>query len=172
MAQVLISLVEIARLRRDPSALPASIALLIIMAAAYAGSSALQSWLLHDDDRLLARTAADLGLTLTIFWLVLAVTRRLYRYRQTMNAVLGTSVLLTPLLMLLLALQQPAETYYPIKLIAWAGSIGVIVWYTLIVGHILRSALEIGFVTSIAIAITSVIASNAVLIRLFPGGTL
>jgi len=168
MIQVLISLVEIARLRRDPGALPASIVLLVIMAAAYAGSSAVQSWLLHEDDRLLARTAADLGLTLVMFWLVLAVTRRLYRYRQTMNALLGTSVLLTPLLMLLIAMQQPAEIYYPIKLLAWAGSIAVIVWYTLIVGHILRSALEIGFVTSIAIAITSVIASNSVLIKLFP----
>jgi hypothetical protein len=168
MIQVLISLVEIARLRRDPSALPASIVLLVIIAAAYAGSSAVQSWLLHENDRLLARTAADLGLTLAIFWLVLAVTRRLYRYRQTMNALLGTSVLLTPLLILLIAMQQPAEIYYSIKLLAWAGSIAVIIWYTLIVGHILRSALEIGFVTSIAIAITSVIASNSVLIKLFP----
>jgi hypothetical protein len=168
MTQVLISLVEIARLRRDPSALPPSIVLLAIMAAAYAGSSALQSWLLYSNDRLLARTAADLGLTLGTFWLVLAVTRRLYRYRQTMNAVLGTSVLLTPLLILLIALQQPAEMYYPIKLVAWAGSIAVIVWYTLIVGHILKSALEIGFVTSIAIAITTVIAGNAVLGKLFP----
>ncbi|MGH8136228.1 MAG: hypothetical protein ACRER4_07750, partial [Steroidobacteraceae bacterium] len=58
--------------------------------------------------------------------------------------------------------------YYPIKLVAWAGSIGVIVWYTLIIGHILRSALEIGFVTSIAIAITTVIAANAILGRMFP----
>ena len=169
MNQVLISLVEIARLRRDPSVLPASIVLLAIMAAAYAGSSALQSWLLYSNDRLLARTAADLGLTLATFWLVLAVTRRLYRYRQTMNAVLGTSVLLTPLLVLLIALQQPAGMYYPVKLAAWAASIAVIVWYTLIVGHILRSALEIGFVTSIAIAITTVIAGNAVLGKLFPG---
>jgi hypothetical protein len=53
--------------------------------------------------------------------------------------------------------------------VAWAGSVGVIVWYTLIVGHILRSALEVGFVTSIAIAITTVIAGNAVLGKLFPG---
>ena len=171
MTQVLISLVEIARLRRDPSALPASTVLLVILAVAYAGSSAMQSWVLYEDDRLLARTAADLGLTLAIFWLVLAVTRRLYRYRQTMNAVLGTSVLLTPLLMLLIGLQQPAEIYYPIKLMAWAGSIAVIVWYTLIIGHILRSALEIGFVTSIAIAITTVIAANAVLGKLFQVAT-
>jgi hypothetical protein len=58
--------------------------------------------------------------------------------------------------------------YYPIKLLAWAGWIAVIVWYTLIIGHILRSALEIGFVTSIAIAITTVILGSAVLGKLFP----
>ncbi|MDH4260583.1 MAG: hypothetical protein OEW16_09830 [Gammaproteobacteria bacterium] len=168
MTQVLISLVNIARLRRDPSVLPASIALLFLMSVAYAAGSALQSWLLYGSDRLLARTAADLGLTFAIFWFVLAVTRRLHRYRQTMNAVLGTSVLLTPVLMLLIALQQPAAVYYPVKLVAWAGSIAVIVWYTLIIGHILRSAIEIGFVTSIAIAITTVIAANAVLGKLFP----
>ncbi|MFZ2509386.1 MAG: hypothetical protein WAW79_13050 [Steroidobacteraceae bacterium] len=168
MTQLLISLIEIARLRRDPSVLPASFALLVIMGIAYAGGSAVQSWLLHEDDRLLARTAADLGLTFATFWLVLAVTRRLYRYRQTMNAVLGTSVLLTPVLMLLIALQQPAEVYYPVKLLAWAASIAVIVWYTLIIAHILKSALEIGFVTSVAIAITTVIAGNAVLVSLFP----
>ena len=168
MNRVLISLVEIARLRRGPSDLPASVVLLVFMAAAYAGSSALQSWLLYSNDRLLARTVADLGLTLVTFWLVLAVTRRLYRYCQTMNAVFGTSVLLTPLLILLIALQQPAEMYYPVKLVAWTGSIAVIVWYTLIVGHILKSALEIGFVTSIAVAITMVIAGDAVLGRLFP----
>ena len=168
MTQVLISLVEIARLRRDPSVLPASLTLLVTMAVAYAGSSAMQSWLLHQGDRLLARTVADLALTLAIFWVVLAVTRRLYRYRQTMNAVLGVSVLLTPILMLLIALQQPTDMYYAIKLMAWAGSIAVIVWYTLVIGHILKSALEIGFVTSVAIAITTVIAANAVLGKLFP----
>ena len=168
MTQVLISLFEIARLRRDPSVLPASLTLVVILAAAYAGSSAVQSWMLYGGDRLFARTAADLGLTFATFWLVLAVTRRLHRYRQTMNAILGTSVLLTPILMLLIALQQPAEMLYPVKLVAWAGSIGVIVWYTLIVGHILRSALEIGFVTSIAIAITTVLAANAALTKLFP----
>lgn len=168
MTQVLMSLVEIARLRRDPSVLPASLTLVVILALAYAASSAVQSWMLYENDRLVARTVADLVLTLGIFWLVLAVPRRSHRYRQTINAILGTSVLLTPILMLLIALQQPAEMFYPVKLVAWAASIGVIVWYTLIVGHILRSALEIGFVTSIAIAITTVLAANAALTKLFP----
>ena len=168
MTELLNSLLQIALLRRNPSALPASVALLVVLAAAYAGSSALQSWMLHGGDRLLARTATDLGLTLAMFWLVLAVTRRGYRYRQTISAVLGAAALMTPLIVLLLALKDPAAVNYPVALLAWAGSVGVIVWFTLIVAHILRSALEVGFVTSVAIALTYLIASAAVLKRLFP----
>lgn len=168
MSQVLNSLVQIALLRRDPSSLPASVTLLALTAAAYAGASALQSWMLHGGDRLLGRTIVDLGLTLALFWIVLAVTGRGHRYGQTISAVLGIAALLTPLIMLLLALKDPAAASYPVALVAWAGSIGVIVWYTLIVGHILRSALEVGFVTSLAISVTYLIASAALLTRLFP----
>ncbi len=168
MSELLKSLFQIACLRRDPSALPASTALLALMVVAYAASSAVQSWMLHGADRLVARTATDLVLTLATFWLLLAVTRRGHRLRQTMSAVLGTSTLMTPLVVLLLAVKDPAAVSYPVALLAWAGSIGVIVWFTLIVGHILRSALEIGFVTSIAIAVTYLIASAAALARLFP----
>ena len=168
MRELVKSLVQIACLRRDPSALPASAVLLVLLAAAYAAGSALQSWMLHGADRVLARTAADLVLTLATFWFVLAVTRRGHRFRQTMSAVLGTAALMTPLIMLLLALKDPAAASYPVALLAWAGSIGVIVWYTLVVGHILKSALEVGFVTSIAISVTYLIASAALLTRLFP----
>lgn len=169
MIQVLRSLIDIALLRRDPGALPASLALLVLVAGCYAATSALQSWMLHGGDRLLARTALDLGLALALFWVLLAATRRVHRYRQTVIAVLGTSVVLTPFVVGLL-LQQPALSSYAVKLLAWAGSVALIVWYTLIVGHILRSALEVGFVTSIAIALTWLIAGDALLRRMFAQG--
>jgi hypothetical protein len=168
MTQVLISLVEIARLRRDPSALPASIVLLVLTAAAYAGSSAMQSWMLYKGDHLLARTAADLGMTLAMFWILLAASRRMHRYRQTMSAVFGATVLLTPLILMLFGLRQQAAANETIELLVGIASIGVIVWYVLIIGHILRGALEIGFVTGIALALTFVLASDAVQTRLFP----
>ncbi|HXV39413.1 MAG TPA: hypothetical protein VD701_00445 [Steroidobacteraceae bacterium] len=171
MIQVLRSLIDIALLRRDPGALPASVVLLVTAVVAYAGTSALQSWMLHGGDRLFARTALDLALALALFWVLLAVTRRSHRYRQTVIAVLGTSVIMTPFVVGLLLLQQPALTSYAVKWLAWAGSVAVIVWYTLVVGHILRSALEIGFVTSIAIALTWLIAGDALLRRVFATGT-
>ena len=168
VSELLKSLVQIACLRRDPSALPASNALTVTLVLAYAASSALQSWMLYGADRMLARTAADLLLTLAAFWLLLALTRRGHRFRQTISAVLGAAILLTPFVVLLLALKDPDQANYPLALLAWAGSVGVTVWFTLIVGHVLRSALEIGFVTSIAIAVTYLLASTAVLARLFP----
>lgn len=170
MTQVLRSLIDIALLRRDPGVLPASVVLLAITAGCYAAASALQSWMLHGSDRVLARAALDLVLALALFWVLLAVTRRGHRYRQTMIAVLGTSVVMTPFVAGLLLLQQPALTSYAVKWLAWAGSVAVIVWYTLVVGHILRSALEVGFVTSIAIALTWLIAGDALLRRIFTAG--
>ena len=168
MRYLLSSLVEIALLRKDPSVLPASLLLVVLTGAAFAAGSALQSWLLHGNDRLIGRTVFDLGLAVAIFWLILTATRNGNRFRQTMSAVFGTTVLLTPFALGLLMLQGPAQTFYGLKLFAWAGSVTVIVWYVLVVAHILRSAIQIGFVTSIAIALTWLVAGDALLKRLFP----
>lgn len=168
MRYLLSSLVQIALLRKDPSVLPASLALLLLTGTAFAAGSAMQSWLLFGDDRLLGRTAFDVGLAVGLFWVILAVTRRGNRFRQTMSAVFGTTVLMTPLAVGLLMLQAPAQTFYGLRLFAWAGSVIVIVWYILIVAHILRSAIQVGFVTSIAIALTWLIAGDALLKQLFP----
>lgn len=161
-------LLDIALLRRDPGILPASGSFVLTMALAYALASALQSWALYGPDRILLRTAADLGLTLAAFWLLLTVTSRGHRFPQAISAVLGTAVLLAPVVLLLLALKGPAETHYAVALLAWAGSVGVIVWYTLIVGRVLQGALDVGFVTGIAIALAFLIGSAALLAALFP----
>jgi hypothetical protein len=50
----------------------------------------------------------------------------------------------------------------------WLGSVALIVWYTLIVGHILRSALDIGFVTSTAIAFSYLLAGIVLVAGLYP----
>ncbi len=168
MRYLLSSLVQIALLRKDPSVLPASVVLLVLTGAAFAAGSALQSWLLYGTDRLFGRTAFDLGFAVALFWLILAATRHGNRFRQTMSAIYGTTVLMMPFSVGLLMLQAPAQTYYGLKLFAWAGSVIVIVWYVLVVAHILRSAIQAGFVTSIAIALTWLIAGDALLKRLFP----
>ena len=159
---------DIALWRRDPGHLPDSRTLVIACAAAYAALSAIQSWMLTGADRLLARTLADLLLLVALVWLLLAVTGRSQRLNQTLSAVLGTGALLSPLVILLLALRGAAETNHAIALLVWAGSVAVILWYTFILGHIVRSALDTGWFTGVAVAITYVVGSATLLTRIFP----
>lgn len=168
MRYLLNSLVQIALLRKDPSILPASIVLLVLTGIAFTIASAFQSWMLHGGDRLLGRTALDLALTVALFWLLLTFTRNENRFRQTLSAVFGTTVLMTPIAIGLLAIQAPQATAYAVKFLAWTGSVVVIVWYILIISHILRTAIQIGFVTSIAVALTWLIVGDALLKWLFP----
>lgn len=169
MTQLLRSLVQIALLRRDPSVLPASAMLAALLAVSYALTSALQSWMLYGSDRIVWRTAVDLGLSLVLVWFVLMVMRRGHRFLQTISAVLGTSVLVAPIVVLLLLLMLgPATTSYPAWLVARAGAVLVTLWFVVVIGHILRGALETGLVTGVVIALTWLMASRMLAERLFP----
>jgi len=161
---------DIALWRRGPGDLPGSSALLGITAVAYSLLSAVQSWLIYGTDRLVQRTLADLALTLLLVWLLLTITGRSHRYRQTASAVLGTGALLSPLVILLILLKGAAAASQIVALLVWMGSVGVILWFTFVLGHIVRSALDTGLFTGVAIAITYVVASAAALTRLFPEG--
>jgi hypothetical protein len=169
MSQLLSSLVRIALLRNNPGVLPASVILVALLASAYAGASALQSWILHGGDRIVARTAVDLGLAFALFWVLLTATRSRHRYLQTISAVLGISVLLAPIVVVLLLLMKgPATTNYPVWFLTNSGSIAVTAWFLLVVGHIVKCALETGYITGVAVALTWLIASKVITQKLFP----
>jgi hypothetical protein len=168
MTQLLRLLVQIALLRRSPGELPASTVLLLLAAVAYGALRAVRYWMRYGDDQLWARAATDLGLMIALAWLVLAVTRLLGRFRQTLTAMLGAAVVIAPLGIALLVLQEQSSLADALRWLAWAGSVALIIWYTLIVGHILKSALEVGLVTSVAIALTWLLAGDALIRRIFP----
>lgn len=130
----------------------------------------MQSWLLFGLRDLAGRTAADVLLTAALLWLVLRVTRRGHRFRQTAAAVFGTGALLAPLVILLLALREPAAAYAPLALLVWTASAGVIVWFVLIVAHVLRAALDTGLFTAMAVSTAYVLGSAMLLEWLFPSG--
>jgi hypothetical protein len=161
---------EIALWRRSPADLPDSTALLVAAGAAYATFSALQSYLLFGPAAILARTLADLALLALPLWLLLSLARRRARYRQTLTALLGTGAVLSPFVILLLAIKAPAGSSYPLALLVWGGSIGVVLWYLFVVGFILRAALDTGMFTGVAIALAYVAGSSALLSTLFPAG--
>jgi uncharacterized membrane protein len=83
---------------------------------------------------------------------------------------MGTGALLSPFVILLLTLKEPSADIYGLALLVWAGSVAVILWYVFVFGHIVRSALDTGLFTGVAIALTYVVASAAILTRMFPEG--
>jgi hypothetical protein len=161
MIALLKSLADIALLRKDPSGLPSSWASVAIFVLAYASADILVA-LAASIEPVLARTALDLALTLPFFWLLLALTRRSHRFRQTINAALGVYVLLSPIVVALLLLRIPAGKNYALALLITASYTIFMIWYLLIVGHILRSALDTGLVTGFAVAVTWMVATIAI----------
>mgnify|MGYP005850408143 CR=1 FL=1 len=161
---------EVALWRRSPADLPDSAALLGLVGLAYAALSALQSWMIFGTTALLGRTLADLALLALPLWVLLAIARRRARYRQTLTALLGAGVVLSPFVIVLLALKTPAESAYPMALVVWGGSVAVVLWYLFAVGFILRAALDTGVFTGVAIALAYVAGSSAALSALFPAG--
>ena len=167
MRYLLSSLVQIALLRKDPSVLPASIVLLAILATAYGALNVLYAWISFGADRVFARGVADLALALLLFWSLLAVSGQRSRFRQTMSAVMGASVLISPFVTGLLLLRWSAQANEAIAVLMFMGSATLISWYILIVGHILRSAIRVGFVTSLALVVAWLFGSDVLLNRLF-----
>ena len=170
MAGLVKSLADIALLRGDPSSLPSSWASVAVFVLAYAVADVVVAST-GSIQPILARTAVDLALTLPFFWLLLAITRRTHRFPQTVNAALGVYVLLAPVIILLLLLRNPARTNQAASLLVTASFTVFMVWYLLIVGHILRSALDTGLVTGFAIAVTWLVVTVAISRSLFGAAT-
>jgi hypothetical protein len=164
------SLAQIALLRKDPGILPASFLLSALLALGYAGANAVLAWV-DQAERILVRTAVDLGLTLAFFWMLLVLTRRSHRLPQTLSAVCGTYLLLAPAMAVLILMRGPAKTNYAVWLLTNAGSTVITIWYLLIVGYVLKCALDTGLVTGFAIAVTWALASLAIAQSLFPVAT-
>jgi hypothetical protein len=160
------SLADIALLRGDPSGLPSSWASVPVFVLAYVAADIVVA-MTGSVQPILARTAVDLALTLLFFWLLLAITRRSHRFPQTINAALGVYVLLAPIIVLLLLLNNQARSNEAVGYLVTASFTIFMVWYLLIVGHILRSALDTGLVTGFAIAVTWLVVSVAVSRSLF-----
>lgn len=167
MNHLLRSLVQIALFRKDPSVLPASTVLLVLLAAAYGALNTLNAWIIFGPDRAFARGAADLVLALAVFWLLLSLWRRRDRFRQSMSAVFGTHVVISPFVTGVLMLPGAMQGSQAVTMLVLVASAIVISWYTMIVAHIVRSAIEVDFITSIVIALLWLFAGELLLNRLF-----
>lgn len=168
MTALLRAFAGIAMLRLDPSVLPASIVLLVLTAAAYVAASAVASRVVIDDGHWLGRALVDAGITLAYFRLVLAVRGRSDRFRQTMSAILGASLLLAPLVIALQWVFGIDGASEFVKVLATAALMAVVIWTILIVGHVLQSAIEVGRVAAIALALAWFFANVLIVERVYP----
>lgn len=162
---------DIALWRRGPRDLPSSGLLLALIAAAYLATSAAQSWLVDGPQLLWARALADLGLTLAVFWACLAIVRRSHRLRQTLTAVLGTSVVLALPMLALQLLARAVGPDGPVALLLELTSLPLLAWYLLVVGHIVRQALDAPLLTGLAVAMSYFVLSYLLLVQLPRAGS-
>jgi hypothetical protein len=159
---------DIALWRRGPRDVPASVALLGVVAAAYVFISVLQSRLVYGPDGALLRGVADLALTAAVFGIALAVVRRTHRFVQTLTAVLGAGALLAVPMILLLLLGRQFENVPSLKFLVSLASLPLLVWYLFVIAHIVRQALDTPLFTGMAVALTYFVVSYAVLVGLLP----
>lgn len=159
---------DICTWRRDASAVPASATLFVLLAALYWLSSAAQASVAYGSRPAALLASADLALTLVFFRLVLAIARRTHRYRQTASALMGTSVLVSPLMLALLELRETAKSPYPVAILVWALTVLTLIWYLFVVGHILRTAIDTGMLTAMGISIAYFMAGAAMAGVLLP----
>jgi len=160
MTGLLTALTQIALLRKDPSGLPSSAASVALMVLLYAAVDVVVLRL-DTNYRVIARTAVDVVFSFGFFTGLLALTGRLHRLPQTVIAAFGAYVLLSPVLIALFLVGSPAELPAGFAPFVKAASALVVIWYLLIIGHVLRAALDTGLVTGFALAVAWSLASFA-----------
>lgn len=155
MRAIVSPLVDLCLLRGSPRELPYSVPLLLaLMLASVVLASLAAAWLGADETvagRALAWMLAKLG----IVWLLLKLRGLPSRFVQTASAMLGTSLILSLLLLplsnaLYQASQQPETAASPLLALVW---IFLFAWSFIVDGHVLRHALAIPLSAGVLISL-------------------
>lgn len=161
--------VDIALWKRGPQDLPASPVLLAAVIAIYAGLSVVLSAIApNPDERVLARLAIDTAFSLLWTGGLLLLFHRGARFLQTMTAMIGTAVLLEPLLTLVQTILMKLGQAHPLALPVMLILVVLLVWYLIINARILRSALEIPMLAAVLLTLLQAVCSYTLSINLLP----
>jgi hypothetical protein len=160
---------DIALWRRTPAQLPASVFLLVLVAAAAALLEVLSAFLPPaSSDRIFLRILLSVGLPLVFAWAVLALARHRERFLQTGIALLGVGVLaelvLYPIGSLIHVIGSDGAASVPLGFLMLIG----LVWYLLACANIWRAALESGASLGIAISVGYLLLSIVLEQQLLP----
>lgn len=145
---------DIALWRRTPAQLPASVFLLVLVAAVVAVLEVAGALLPPGPrDRIAVRVLLSVGLPLAWTWTVLSIARHRQRFLQTGSALLGVAAMaqlvLYPLGSLLDVLGEKSPVAIPLGLLLFVG----LIWYLLACANIWRSALDSGLALGAAVAL-------------------
>ncbi|MDZ7747856.1 MAG: hypothetical protein U5K43_02645 [Halofilum sp. (in: g-proteobacteria)] len=127
---------------------------------------------LYPPDLAFARIGLDLALQVAFVLGALRLTGRPERFRQTFTALCGTGALLVlltwPLLDVLLE-REPGEDLFALAMLALFAVYG---WSVVVVGHILRHALDLGLGRAVLLALAYILASTLVADTIVPAPSL
>ena len=146
---------DIVLLRRGPRDLPAAWGLLATAAAA---SFAIEFAMIarhYGTGIALAHSSFDLALTAAVFSALLAFRGQGHRLLQTLTALFGVDALLS-LPLALLSLSAGGEGHH---VLAGLLFLALLAWNLLVIGHIVRVALDVPLLNGVAVAMSFTILS-------------
>ena len=160
---------ELCLLRAKPQDLPASSVLLalIIMANVLVGVLAF-SGLYGGALRAFMASAVENLFCLTVLGALLYFKGLFPRFIQTATALLGSSTLLAVILIPLYSMSDTGTERTAMAAVADLGALALLIWSLLIMGHVLRHAVEIPFGRGIMFALVYFLLSSLFVGGLFP----
>lgn len=162
MSKILISLVDMLRLRGGPQSLPASLPLLIVLITAYLLQNLVTGQQLVDEDAaaksLIAITLQVSVLTGLLYW-----RKHLERFVQTLSALAGVGIVFNIITWVLLT-QSDATINQPVLALTWFS---VFIWSLFVDANIYRHSLSVTFSMGMLITVLTLAASYVLIEMLF-----
>ena len=154
MLALLEAFFQIVMRRRGPEDLPDSQLLLALAIAAYLGAQALVAVALYGWTRdALQAVTIEFALLATCYWVLLQLTRKPARYRQTLTALTGAGAILTLPQVPLVMLADLGSSMEDAPVGPRLGLLLVFVWSIAVQAHITSRALSTNFWIGLAVAV-------------------
>jgi hypothetical protein len=165
MQALLLFFVDLARLKRGPQDLPASSALLALLAVTSVLLGMLNGAQMFGSVRAaLGANLLDLMLTMGMLFVLLRFTGHAARWQQTTTAFVGLGVLAG---LIMMGVRLPAEAL-GIKDVAVLIDLVLAVWLHVALGNVLRHALEVPLLAGVLIVLSYTMIAFNLIARLFP----
>lgn len=165
MQALLLFFFDLARLRRAPQDLPASSALMMVLAVvSLLLGTANGAQVFGGPGAAFGANLLDIVLTLLLLYLLLQLTGHAARWMQTATAFFGLGVLAGAVM---LAVRAFAEVF-GVKDVAMLIDLILAIWLHVALGNVLRHALDVPLLAGVLIVLSYTVVAFSVIARVFP----